>query len=212
MSVENKHKALKEIFTTHNIVYYPLDDTSLEKVYNLFVNNIVTEPTTNREYISYGIYYYNINIDYVKVKKYYDYAIENNSVTAMNNLGIYYEDVEKNMKEAKKLYLMAVKDKCSLAIYNLARYYKRKQKWEKALEIYLVKPKKFEKDILGVLQKRNLSHVLLSKYIKNVSNLQQENSELKLENSDLKLTVEHLKYKPGKVGAKQAEEHFKTLL
>ena len=232
---EEKHKKLAETLAKYHITYGPIEnDITLEKVFSLYINKKFIEPNTREEYVFYAVYYQFIEKDYakmklwykkaiklksaaamynsasyyqrveknyVKMKKYYQMAIKYKQPKAMNNLGRYYYTVEKNFKKAKRLYLMAIKLNNIKAISNLAKYYKDKQKWQKALELYLLDAKKYETQIREILQHEN---VLLS-FLEKHTTLIKENSELKLEN-------EHLKYKPGHIGAISAKEHFESLL
>ena len=232
---EEKHKKLADILEKYRITYDPIkSDITLEKVYSLYINKEFIEPNTCDEYVYYGIYYQFIEKDYVKMKlwckkaidlkstaalcnlgiyyryikknyikmkKYYKMAIKLNFSMPMNNLGAYYHDVEKNNIKMKKYYKMAIKLNNIKAISNLAKYYKDKQKWQKALEIYLLDAKTFEKEIRELFQQKDVLLPFLQKY----TTLIKDVSELKLEN-------EHLKYKPGRVGAISAKQHFESLL
>jgi len=99
------------------------NENSLEKIYNLFKSNIYEEPSTDVEYLYYGVYYQYTEKNYDLMKKYYLMAIELNHSDAMNNLADYYEYTEKNYDLMKKYYLMAIELNHSDAMDNLAYYY-----------------------------------------------------------------------------------------
>lgn len=212
-----KHNSLSIILGNFRVSYIPIEsETSLDRIYQLFVNKQFTEPENDIEYNYYGLYFQHIDNDYDKTKKYFKLAIEKNNSNAMNNLGLYYELIEKNFVKMEKWYLMAIEHKNSQAMKNLGAYYEHDANTpEKALELYLKNHIEFKKKILSILREKVMLNVFIEKYIL----LSTENTELKedvtkliKDLSELKLTVEHLKYKPGKVGAKQAKEHFDSLL
>lgn len=148
-----------------------------------------------------GWYYHTVEKQYDQGKKYYLMAIEHKHPNAMYNLAVYYQNVEKDYNQMKKYYLMAIEYDYSDATVNLCKYYQDKQKWNKALDVYMRDFRTFETEIKNLLQHEGVLLYLLEKR----SSILRENKELKLEN-------EHLKYKPGKIGANQAKEHFASLL
>jgi len=112
------------ILEKYDLKYVKIEnENSLEKIYNLFKNNIFEEPSTDVEYYYYGNYYDEIEENYDLMKKYYLMAIELNHSYAMYNLAQHYQYPEKNYELMKKYYLMAIELNHSYAMYNLASYY-----------------------------------------------------------------------------------------
>ena len=99
---------LIKIFNEYNITYIQMNDDMINKIYNLFKNDIFYNPENGDEYKFLGLYYENIKKDYEKAEKYYLMAIEKGNVDAMNNLGIYYYNIKKDYEKAEKYYLMAI--------------------------------------------------------------------------------------------------------
>jgi len=99
------------------------NENSLEKIYNLFKNNIFKEPSTDIEYFYYGVYYQYTEKNYDLMKKYYLMAIELNNSNAMYYLALYYQYIENNYELMKKYYLMAIELNNSDAMDNLAHFY-----------------------------------------------------------------------------------------
>ena len=77
------------------------------------------EPDSNA--IRLGMYFKNIEEDYVLMKKYY-MAITHANSDGMNSLAYYYEQIEKDYDLMKKYYLSKLKSKCKenpVALYKL---------------------------------------------------------------------------------------------
>src|SRR6266705_977649 len=87
-------KELKKFFQ-ENLDYTPFPETdSIEKVYNLFINNILFEPQTPTECIYLGDYYWKqvtfLYCEREKMLEYYLMAIDKGNIRAMNDLGWFY--------------------------------------------------------------------------------------------------------------------------
>jgi hypothetical protein len=87
-------------FNTYNIIS---NEISIEKIYNLLINNIIYDPTNTIENYYLGWYYEMIIKDYDLMKKYYLNAIEDGCSVSMNRLGIYYKMIEINYDLMKKI-------------------------------------------------------------------------------------------------------------
>jgi len=134
------------------------NETSLEKIYNLFINNIFEEPSKDIEYLYYGVYYQKIEKNYDLMKKYYLMAIELNHSDAMNSLAFYYKNTEKNYELMKKYYLMAIELNDSDAMYNLALYYKYIEKNDQSfVELYKYEDKKYFINLFNDKFKNNIN-------------------------------------------------------
>ena len=104
------------------------NDSSLEKIYHLFLNKKIFDPLSSIELFYLGVYYFEIEKDYDQMKKYYLMAINKGDSNSMYNLGCYYRDVEKDYDQMKKYYLMAINKGDSNAMNNLAWYYQNVEK------------------------------------------------------------------------------------
>jgi hypothetical protein len=85
------------------VVYVPVDNKSIEKIYKLFCENIIYDPKDAIEHFYLGCYYWNVEDDCDLMKKYYFTAIELGSIDAMTNLGSYYQFNEKDYDLMKKI-------------------------------------------------------------------------------------------------------------
>ena len=147
---------LKLKFKEHNInreLIDTIDESSLQKVYNLFVKDEQVEPATPVEMVYFGQYYHYIKSEYDKAKSLYLKAIElGNNTRAMNNLGILYQRVEKNYELAKKYYMMAIEHGSIYAPLNLGIYYQQVEyDYELAKKYYLVGCDRNEKGAMNNL-------------------------------------------------------------
>jgi len=109
-----------------------------KRIYNLFANNKILEPTDNYDYYYLGVYYQYIDEKYDLMKKYYLYAIDKNIIGAMENLGIYYENIERKSDLAEKYFLMTIEKGNIEQVVYLAHYYKYKEKYELMKKYYLM--------------------------------------------------------------------------
>ena len=134
----DKLDEIKKYLKNKKINYIEIPDESINKIYQLYINNNKEEIETCIENYYYDTFYY-INKNYNKMKKYYFTAINmqsnmqsnmhsNNDYVIYNiwlNLGVYYEKIEKDydlMKNNQRLYLMAIENnkkinKCLFSIF-----------------------------------------------------------------------------------------------
>ena len=154
---------MEEYITTelnnYNLIYLKIEnENSLEKIYNLFKNNIFEEPSTDIEYLYYGAYYKNNEKNYDLMKKYYLMAIKLNHSYAMYNLAQHYQYPEKNYELMKKYYLMAIELNNSAAMNKLAWYYKNVEKnYESFVELYKYEDKKYFINLFNDKFKNNIN-------------------------------------------------------
>ena len=215
---------------------------SLDKIYNLFANNDVTaEPETGEEYNYYGIYHEHIKKDITLAKTYYLQAVEHKDSNGMNNLAWIYAEVEHDFDKSKHFYMMAIEHGNTTGMCNLANYYGKvekdfvklekyyriaidygdihaikhlatwceiQNKWTQAFELYMLDPIKYEIQIAKLFERPDVLQLFLLKH----QVLIKKNQDMSIEISQLKLQVEHLRFKPGREGAKQAKEHFESLI
>ena len=99
------------------------DQTSFNKICDLFCHNVLFEPGNTIEYLYIAIYYDEVKQNHSEAKHYYLMAINGGDINAMNNLACHYENVRKNYKKAKNYYLMAINSGNAIAMNNLAYYY-----------------------------------------------------------------------------------------
>src|SRR5438128_171944 len=109
---------LINFFKNHKYGYPKSNIDSIEKIYNLFINNILFDPKTGNEFHFMGLYYA-INENYDKMKECYLIAIEKENIISMIALGSYYQIRIKNYDKMKKYYLMAIDKENDLAMRNL---------------------------------------------------------------------------------------------
>ena len=80
-----------------------------------------------------------IHKKYNKMIYYYNIAINNGNVSAMNKLGHYYYDVKKNYSEAVKYFKMAIDKGNANAMHNLGYYYDDIEKdYVNAIKYYMM--------------------------------------------------------------------------
>lgn len=116
-------QAMRTIMEEHDLFYVEIDDQSLRKIYNLWVDDIFEDPVTELEFFYFGLYYCCIK-SYDQMLKYYLPAIEMGNSEAMYALGRYYEDDEQ-YDQMKKYYLMAIEHENTAAMNSLAIYHER---------------------------------------------------------------------------------------
>ena len=115
---------IKRFLEKYDLTYVPISNIeSMKIIYNLLYKHEIIVVHRSIECFYYGVYYKNVEKDYVEMKKYYLMAIDKGESKAMYNLGYYYEDVEKDYVEMKKYYLMAIDKGNSDAMINLGNYY-----------------------------------------------------------------------------------------
>jgi hypothetical protein len=107
---------------------------SIEKIYNLFLNDKIFE-NGNGEELNYLGIYYKIKKIYGNTEMYYHKSVEIGNDNAMNNLGCYYD--ENGLSDPEKYFLMAIEKGNIIAMYNLGYYYLKKKKYDLA-EKYLL--------------------------------------------------------------------------
>lgn len=101
----DKINGIKDILHKYQCIYVPIyNNTSLNNIYELFANNIIFEPTHIVDHVYLGIYYDIIQKDETLMKKYYEYAFDNNDLYAIYYYCKYIQTTKDN--EKMKTYLM----------------------------------------------------------------------------------------------------------
>ena len=78
--MQHKIEEITKVLKKYELKYVEIEDEeSLDKIHNLFINNVIYEFTSSIEHL-YGGAYYEIFHDYNKMKKHYLIAIKNNNV------------------------------------------------------------------------------------------------------------------------------------
>jgi TPR repeat protein len=132
----NKEQQLIDYLENKRYTYVLIkDENSLNKIFNLYIDNIIFDPINDIEFLYIGSYY-NINKDYPKAIKYYLQSIKLENIHAMITLAYYYEDIEKNYDLMKKYYLIAINLNNDCAMINLADYYKNIEKNSELMKKY----------------------------------------------------------------------------
>ncbi|AYV79243.1 MAG: hypothetical protein Faunusvirus6_21 [Faunusvirus sp.] len=150
---------IKNYLQTNHLVYIELkNNDDIKMVYDLLVHGKIAENITSATnpivLIYYGAYFYmaHTSADYIKMKKYYDMAIQQNNAIAMSNIGIYYcfiNDTENMMRYYKMAYSHRF-DECNLlsncglvsgsgpytAMNSVGNYYYGRSDFVNALKYY----------------------------------------------------------------------------
>lgn len=80
----DKLTCIKEILNNNDCIYAPIyTDTSIDNIYNLFVNNIIFKPIDIVDHLYLGIYYDKIVKDNYLMNTHYKYAIKQGDIYAL---------------------------------------------------------------------------------------------------------------------------------
>jgi hypothetical protein len=122
---ENESKKNELIKLLNNIEYtfdIPKNDI-LDKLINLFKNNIVDEECTDDDYITYKAYYnYKVLKDHKNAKKFYKEATEIGNTHAMHGLAMYYKRYDK-LNKMKKYLKMAINKNDNVAMIDYGNHH-----------------------------------------------------------------------------------------
>jgi hypothetical protein len=99
------------------------NEHSIEKIYNLLINDIMFEAENIIENHYLGWYYGNVTKNYDLMKEQYNFCIDNGYIISTYNLGHYYQNIEQNYDLMKKYYLMAIDFEIIQSMHQLAYYY-----------------------------------------------------------------------------------------
>src|SRR3972149_8158920 len=165
--IQIREQNIEELLTKKKFIYTKIEnEDSLNKIYNLLINDIFEEPKLGVEYLYYG-HHYNFKKDYIRMKKYYFMAIYYDYSYAMKLLGNYYKH-NKDDENMKKYYLMFLKKEEDSSIMNkLGIYYKKQQDFDNAVKYYLMaveKQNKFATFNLGLFYKQKNDFPKMRKY------------------------------------------------
>ena len=112
-------KLLNKIEYTYDV---PKNDI-LDKLINLFKNNIIDEECTDDDYITYKAYfYYKILKDHKSAKKFYKEAMMMENTHAMHGLAMYYKRYDRPNKMLKYL-KMAIKKNDNVAMIDYGNHH-----------------------------------------------------------------------------------------
>lgn len=129
---------IKSYCENNKLIYIPLSETSIERVYNLLIKNKFQEPETDIEMLYFGKYY-EVKRDLNNTKKYYLMAVDNGNTDAMHYLGWYYLYLEKDYDKMEKYWLMAIEGGNNRTLYDLGRYHHYTTKdYDKMLTYYFM--------------------------------------------------------------------------
>jgi len=149
--IDNFKKKLLDKYSYNSIIYHNLiDSLSIckfsQKMYNLFINNVIFEPKINEnndnnndELYYLGVYYQHVKGEYNISRKYYTSSIKKyNNDYALFNIGLHYED-NYDFYTANLYYLAATERGNKMAMSKLARYYHHIEKnYDLAIKYYLM--------------------------------------------------------------------------
>jgi TPR repeat protein len=123
-----------------NNIYIDINDKiSIEKIYNLLINDIIYEPINSLENHYLGWYYDKIRENEDLMEKYYLVAIDDDNIYSITNLGSYYKNKNKNYDLMKKYYLMGIDKGHHGSMHHLAQYYQDIEKnYDLAKKYYLM--------------------------------------------------------------------------
>ena len=119
----DKETELINILKKYNCTYVVIaQEESINKIHNLFCNNIIFDPIITIETFYVGVYHC-ANENYAEMEKYYLKAVDEGSVEAMNNLGWYHKNITKNYDEMMKYFKRAIDLGNYNSMSNLGGYY-----------------------------------------------------------------------------------------
>ncbi len=168
--MNEKETQIIEFLNSHNKIYVKIDnDTSMDNIYMLFINNVIFEPTCDIEIYYLGHYYKYIMEDYDTAIKYYLISVDNGNSNAMNNLACHYRHEDANKELMMKYFLMAIEKNNNHAMRNLARYYRDVEKdYVTMVKYYIMAIDAGNKTVLFNLgyhyQHRNICYKLMKQY------------------------------------------------
>jgi hypothetical protein len=118
----NSIATLNDIENKYNIKFNENDYLYTNNIIDIFNDNIIN--TTNPILLNaIGLYYRYKNINYTKMKKYFDRSIKQGNSDSMYNLASYYDNIVCNYDTMKKYLLMAIDKRNPSAMCYLGYYY-----------------------------------------------------------------------------------------
>lgn len=131
----------KQLWNKILLIILPIEinnENSLQIIYDLLINNIVTKQFDDPIiYLYYGIYY-QINENYSQMIKYYLTASNKGNVDGLYKLGKYYMKIEEAEHIAIKYFLMATEKGHIKAINRLGYYYQQIGDYYTMIKYYLM--------------------------------------------------------------------------
>ena len=127
------YTSVEEIRIKYNSLKKPKYSALESEIIEIFNGNVLkyeSEEYKNNDNINFilGLYYYCEEINYDKMKYFYEASINLNNDDAMNNMGLYYYNIEKNYDKMKYYYNLAINLNYYKAMYNMGLYYKNIEK------------------------------------------------------------------------------------
>ena len=131
MERTTKEKEIHAVLKKNNITLFPLCDTHVESLYDLYINHdesaICESFLNDGNYLNLiGLYYEHICKNDVNKLKYYHMAIALGNSNAMTFLGQYYNE-QNDIPNMLEYYEMAIAFGNSMAMTNLGYYYCKKK-------------------------------------------------------------------------------------
>jgi hypothetical protein len=122
MSILDKKNRLIKILSELNYTYDEPKNDILDKLYDLYKNNIIDEECTDGDYITYKAYYFYAILKNSKLaKKYFKDAVEKENTHGMHGLAMLYKDSENTNKMIKYL-KMAIEKNDMVAVIDYGNH------------------------------------------------------------------------------------------
>lgn len=169
---------LIEILNKTHTNYIPnvLNNNQIEKIYQLFKNNVEFEPIDDYEHLYIGLYYKIIKNDNYGSKKYFFAAAEKGNDIAMLNVALNrafdlsivrygYIPIQSDAERRKEYYLMSIEKGNIDAIFYLGRFCDGRGDDKEAVKYYLMAVEKGDGRPLKELVRENLFEYINDRYI-----------------------------------------------
>ena len=182
------YTSIEEIRIKYNSLCKPKYCALESEIIEIFNGNVLkyeSEEYKNNDNINFilGLYYHCKEINYDKMKYYYELAVNLNNFDAMNNMGMYYQNIEINYDKMKYYYQLAIDLNNDDAMNNMGVHYKN-------IEMNYDLMKYFYE--LAILNNQNLSNITIF----NLNKLDQYILLEKLKNKNVTnkyITIESIK-------------------
>lgn len=128
------NNSIQEYCENNSCYYVEIPDISIKKIYNYIIKSIYEKPTTDLEYMYYGVYH-QIKLEYDLMIKYYMKAAKMGNIYAVHRLGKYYIN-SGNIATGKYYTKKAIKKGCLYAMITMALYYEREGNHDEGIKYY----------------------------------------------------------------------------
>ena len=112
------------------------NEESVNKVYELLINNNPVPIDKPIEYLYYGWFYQHVNMDPIKMKYFYTLGIEKKEIYCIINLASYYKNNKNNLEKYESYMKLAVNSGSNVARRMLAKYYYDAKKYDEMKTYY----------------------------------------------------------------------------